>query len=160
MRRKSIQEVGYSDKIPVVEVDFSAEETATAARVRFAIEAMFGHARLAVGDERTAYIHTPFRDYVYDVLKNGYWERGGHYPFDTPIETDAEVAVARSLEEFTREFPDAKHQQLVWRIEPEFRRLKAADGVAKFDIPPRPACVYLYLRFTVTPLGVHGGKRN
>lgn len=147
-------------KSTIEDEDFSPEELAIAARVRAEVEAMFGHARLADECERTAYIYTPFRSYVFDVLKNGYWERGGHYPFDTPIETDAEAAVVRSIEEFTREFPDAKNQQLVWRIEPEFRRLKAADGMAKFDIPARPACVYLYLRFTVTPLGVHGGKRN
>jgi hypothetical protein len=142
------------DEIP------SPEELSVAARVKTEIEAMFGHARLATDPEIGAYIRTPFRDYIYDALKNGYWERGGHFPLDTPLESDEEAAISRSIEEFTREFPDAKNQQLVWRLEPEFRRLKASAAMEKWGIPAYPERVVLYLRFTVTPLGVHGGKRN
>jgi hypothetical protein len=141
---------------------FSAEELAIAAGVRAAIEAMFADARLAkCPEECAAYIRTERYDYIYDVLKNGHWELGGSLPLDeSMIETDAKAAISRSLEEIKKRFPYADTHQLVWRLEPEFRRLKASAAMPKWGIPAYPDRVELYLRFTVTPVGVYGGKRN
>lgn len=134
---------------------FSPEELAIAARVKTEIEALFCEARMAVGNERTAYIRTERYDYIYDVLKNGYWELGGQIQTDeSPIETDAGAAISRSLDEIKKRFIYADTHQIVWRLEPEFRYLPARKAVPRWGQSEAPDRVVLYLRFTVTPLGV------
>lgn len=154
-RRKSVQEIGYGDRIPVVKVEMTGEEAAAA--LKAGVEALFAGARGGDFQERCAYIRvgkeqTP---YVYVTFSNGY--KKDECEVTVPFrEMSLPEMVERMVAAVAAEFPDHASQDAIWRIEPDYQWVERQRASRRFGIAAVPAHHSLYCRVVGVPPGAHG----